>query len=386
MKKSALFVLILLYSVSSSFSQWKRATGVGDRFVYSVRKMGNYLFAATDSGAYRSADGINWQMKITGLDATNLNTRDFYKTGNTIYAACFKGVYASVDNGESWQRTNYPQSTPAISIFALNNIVLASTTGGGLYRSADAGSSWLPVIGANFWKYVMVNGKLFASSFQDVLVSADTGRSWQSANFNDWAYDLLNINDTLLVSTYSNSIAQSPANTISWTYINALQIDSVAEFACRSDTVFGCTANAVFYFKNKHNPVQMLSSSGLDIFPGNKLTSIELFNNLLLVGTQSTTSLKGKGLWYYKLQRDGITSGDPIKIYPNPVVNFITVEINDSNIVQLDIFNAAGQLMYTTTNITPVMHINSKTWAKGIYFLTGRTKNGTAVFTKKLMK
>ena len=186
-------------------SQWDRASGIGDRLVYSIRKIDSYLFAATDSGVYRSADGVNWQIKINGMGTTQLNTRDFCKSGSHLYAASMAGLYSSTDYGDNWQLTNYPDY-PAISIYAINNIILASTTGGGLFRSSDSGNTWNPIIGDNFWKYAMINGRLFASTYQDVSVSIDTGLTWQSTDFNDWAYDLLNMNDTLLVTTFSHSI------------------------------------------------------------------------------------------------------------------------------------------------------------------------------------
>ena len=100
MKKLFLFLTTLIISLSS-LAQWNRAIGIGDRLVSSINKIDNYVFAATDSGAYRSSDGISWQLKIHGLDRTRLNTYVFHKSGDRLYAAGFTGVYVSTDYGAS---------------------------------------------------------------------------------------------------------------------------------------------------------------------------------------------------------------------------------------------------------------------------------------------
>lgn len=390
MKKIILIATTIIVS-QTTFAQWNRAIGIDDRFVYSIRKIDNYLFAATDSGAYRSVDGINWQMKIFGMDITELNTRDFYKNGVNLYAASMAGLYVSTDYGDNWQLTNYPHpNNPAISIYAINNIILASTTGGGIYRSSDNGITWEAGSGDNFWKYAMINGKLFASTYQDVSVSLDTGLTWQSTNFNDFAYDLLNVNDTLLVTTFSNGIAQTPANSTNWTYLNALQINSSFEFATKADTIFVSSSNSIYYFKNRNQPAHMVSLNGLNVFPDNQLNSIEIFNNLLVVGTENQNTLLGKGIWYYPLNLlTGIqnnTTESKISVFPNPTSALINLRLIDNNITQIDIVNIYGQKVISIKNITQTLTIDISSLSNGIYFIKATSKNGSIYLTEKIIK
>lgn len=389
--KKLIFIATALIICQTTFGQWNRANGIGDRFIYAIRQIDNYVFTATDSGVYRSSDGINWQMKINGMDSTSLNTREFYKNGINLYAASMAGLYVSTDYGDHWQITSYPHpGNPAISVFAINNIVLASTTGGGLYRSKDYGITWQTGSGDNFWKYAMINGKLFASTFQDVSVSLDTGITWQSTNFNDWAFDLLNVNDTLLATTFSNSIAQTPSGTINWNYLNALQIDSAVGFAVKSDTIFTCSYDSVYFFKKRNIPANKINRNGLNIFPANKLSAIEIFNDLILVGTQNSSAISGKGVWYYSLNlSSGITEVDNennIEIYPNPANTFINLKINNNTISQIEISNALGEIIYSTKNIHDAISIDISSFAKGVYFIRTTSINQNTYRVKKIVK
>jgi hypothetical protein len=388
MKRLILFI-ILLYISQPSYSQWNRVIGIGNRFIYSIRKVDNYLFAATDSGIYRSDDGKNWQIKTNGIVSELLNTRDFCKDGNKLYAALMTGVYVSTDYGENWLATNYPD-TPAISIYAIDNIVLASTTGGGLYRSTDAGENWNPIIGDNFWRYAMINSNLFASSWGDIIVSADTGLNWQSTNFNHFAYDLLNFNDTLLFTTFSDGIVQMNPETMSWTELSALQIDSSYEIANSSDTLFVSARNRIYWFKDIDKPANIINLQGLDVFPENILTSIEVFNNLLFIGTQNQSTLLGKGVWYYPL--NNITGNHTtlteyhFRISPNPANSTIHLDIPDNEVLQINILNTFGERVISTTNQCSTLAIDISALSNGIYVINLTSKNRGIIFTEKIIK
>lgn len=389
--KKLFMVIIISIITQTTYGQWNRATGIDDRFVYSIRKIENHLFAATDSGVFRSSNGKDWFLKIEGMDTTLLNTRDFCKNGNNLYAASMTGLYVSTNNGDNWQITNYPHpGTPAISVYAINNIIMASTTGGGLYRSANYGVTWIPVSGDNYWKYVMINGTLFASTYQNVSLSLDTGATWQSTYFNDWAFDLININDTLLATTFSNSIAETPCNNLNWKYLDELQIHSAVEFARKSDTIFACTADSIFSFINRTKPANRLNLDGLNIFPENKISTIEIFNNLLLVGTENTSTLLGKGIWYYSLDSLSNIPGEvyenTVEIFPNPANNLIYLRIKEKSVYQLDILNMHGQMEFSTKQVHQTMIVDVGRLKNGMYLIKAITKNGNVYFIKKFIK
>jgi len=56
-------------------------------------------------GIYKTTNnGINWFPSNSGL--TNLNVRELYASGNTVFAGTLDGIFKSIDNGNSWARFN----------------------------------------------------------------------------------------------------------------------------------------------------------------------------------------------------------------------------------------------------------------------------------------
>jgi len=387
MRKLILIIAGLVIGLAAA-AQWNRAAGIPDRFVTSVRSIGNYVFATTDGGVYRSSNGIAWQLKVNGMDGTNLFTYRICKAGDYLYAASFKGVYRSSDYGDTWMATNYPAGYPAISLYAVNNIVLASTTGGGLFRSPDCGNTWQPISGDHFYQYAMACGTLFASTYQDVSVSADTGLTWQSAGLFNWAQDLLNIRDTILATTFSDNLASSPCAPVCWSYLSDLRIDSAVAFASKTDTVYLCTRDSIFYFADRNVPARRLSLEGLDIFPGREITTVEVFDGFLLAGTADTSGTTGKGVWYYSLTSSGIPYPDDensVKVYPNPAdaLIFFTAPMACSRIT---VCNSLGQQVYAADEPCSPVCINTEPWPAGSYFIRIFSVSGHPIRTQKLIK
>ncbi len=72
-----------------------------------------------------------------------------------------------------------------------------------------------------------------------------------------------------------------------------------------------------------------------------------------------------------------------INVYPNPANNDINVAINDTEATEISLFNALGEQVYTTKgNLTGIVNISLQDYAKGIYTLSCKTKNGLT--TKKV--
>jgi len=73
-----------------------------------------------------------------------------------------------------------------------------------------------------------------------------------------------------------------------------------------------------------------------------------------------------------------------IKVYPNPISNQFTVEINgDNNSYGFEILNSMGQVV-SSGKITEKITINSSDLSQGIYFV--KIKLGNNFVTKKFIK
>ncbi|HEX9606542.1 MAG TPA: hypothetical protein VF962_04860 [Gemmatimonadaceae bacterium] len=128
-----------------------------------------------------------WAIRSTGLPSSGFmvfvsidprNSSTLYTGGN--------GVFKSTDGGASWTQANggitiANVSGVAIDPFDSNHLLTSSTTP--TYESKDGGSSWTPLSSAQGGVLVfdpVIAGRIYDSTFNDVNVSADGGKTWAS--------------------------------------------------------------------------------------------------------------------------------------------------------------------------------------------------------------
>ena len=105
---------------------------------------------------------------------------------NILFASSsINGLYRSKDGGESWEvvsKTFFPNAK--ITALASNNgFVYVGTDGKGLYRSNDLGNTWsnIPIGGtslAYIWSFTTIDTKLFACTNHSVYISLNNGDQW----------------------------------------------------------------------------------------------------------------------------------------------------------------------------------------------------------------
>jgi hypothetical protein len=69
----------------------------------------------------------------------------------------------------------------------------------------------------------------------------------------------------------------------------------------------------------------------------------------------------------------------PLKVYPNPAVNELTVELTSEN-TEVSIFNSLGQVMDQVLVSATEYKFDISSYAKGIYFV--KTNDSIAKFIK----
>ncbi len=136
------------------------------------------LLAGTDFGIYASEDqGITWQ-HVYGDRQIN----SFTKMQDKVYAGIVDGVIMSTDRGSSWQYIFEPYTIHNIS----NNgeYLYAMPLGTGLMRSKDDGQSWEPahqgLAPLNLYTFEVqhIGPTLFAAQHDGIFQSFDQGHSW----------------------------------------------------------------------------------------------------------------------------------------------------------------------------------------------------------------
>jgi hypothetical protein len=138
----------------------------------------NSLFAATDSGVYKSPiSTINWQAINTGLPVTTFE--HIRCKGDTIFASSQQDVYRSTDGGMSWSLSWTLNSGGINRIRTANDSVFLLTNEEGLIFSGDYGINWNSAnigLGAlDVWDINYIDNFYFLASAQGI-----------SKGFNNW--------------------------------------------------------------------------------------------------------------------------------------------------------------------------------------------------------
>jgi photosystem II stability/assembly factor-like uncharacterized protein len=142
-----------------------------DPDIVYVAALGNPFAPSTERGVYRTRDGgRTWQKRLFVSDSTGAVDIELQPGNpNVVYATMWRaerkpwtiisgaregGVYKSIDGGESWRKltTGLPsqlvgKSDLAVSAAMPNRlyVLVEAKPGNGLYRSDDAGESFIPV-------------------------------------------------------------------------------------------------------------------------------------------------------------------------------------------------------------------------------------------------
>ena len=257
---------------------WRESdTGLTSPQIYSLITVGSNLFIGSNDGVFLSVDGADhWTNVSTGLPKDYAHSLAF--SGNQIYACVgFKGVYRSVNNGESWSDINNDQlrTTYIYSLTAKDSSIYAGTAYG-VYYSRDIGGHWENV---NYGlKSIFINSLTFVGN--NVIAGTDSGLFAFDKKDLSWSY-------------YSPDTTQ--AKSLKADYLNT----SIAVLKYTGKYLFAGTNKGVIYRK------QIISTSIIDsefdpiaekekiiVYP-NPAENFLYFNTVLDNASVSIFDLKG---------------------------------------------------------------------------------------------
>lgn len=141
---------------------------------------------------------------------------------NVMYATGQYVNFRSYDQGRTWEEIK-PLHGASKKFFKLGNTLFA--VGYNLVRSDDNGLTW-NVVQINYKSYhdaAVANGKIYVTSNEDVLCSADTGRTWRSITGNlpvSYNSDIEVMGDELFYTHYDNGIYKTSDNGITWVQVH----------------------------------------------------------------------------------------------------------------------------------------------------------------------
>ncbi|NDJ25884.1 putative baseplate assembly protein [Nostoc sp. B(2019)] len=168
------------------FIAFRPSSSPGASALVLTSSSGNYIFAATDVGVYRSNDqGHNWDGKN---NLSNQVVRSLAVCSGFIFAKTDRGILQSSDQGAIWNPTNLTDTSKVIrSLVAFGNDAFVAASDG-VYRSRSGGN-WEQknngLIDTNVWA-IAINqvseqpGDLFAFTASGIFQSTDQGENWTS--------------------------------------------------------------------------------------------------------------------------------------------------------------------------------------------------------------
>lgn len=373
------FLSILLFTTGSAVhAQWTRIEAVPPFDVPSLHISGDALLAGTDSAVFRTDDnGQSWIRSATVPNAPIFLDAIRYSNGNLYVGTGGDGAYSSSDDGATWQPFSnglVGLGSGSLSAFALRDGDLyCGTVGAGVFLRSNG--AWQPfdnlagmnagnvdllkTIGDTLWAGAGGNGFIWrslsgTSGFEAFQVAPVQGDAHQIT-------DIIRHGDELLVGgTYG--IFRSGDSGVSWTSSSAglpgggvirfMQVGS-ALYALRS------TAASELYRSLDDGHTWQLQESlpycYAMVHHGGRFYAARL-----------------DGLWVRDAMPVGLppeANDDLVRVYPNPVVEGVTIERMGTAPAMFRLFDPKGNVLREGQLIADRTRLSIGELASGTYVL-----------------
>ncbi len=172
-----------------SAERWRRLTGPEGASIDVLFSHGDYLFAGTNNGVFRSTDqGQSWKSVNLGKINQDPAITSFTAIGETLFAGTSGGyIFRSTDNGLNWTPMEFFGNITALaaiggSLFAGTRCESHAPIPCGIHRSTDNGKNWTfidkDIARISVRSLAAIGAELFAGGYGGVLRSSDLGNNW----------------------------------------------------------------------------------------------------------------------------------------------------------------------------------------------------------------
>ncbi|MEM1216667.1 MAG: T9SS type A sorting domain-containing protein, partial [Bacteroidota bacterium] len=87
---------------------------------------------------------------------------------------------------------------------------------------------------------------------------------------------------------------------------------------------------------------------------------------------------------------DELAAGQNVKVYPNPFSGQVWLELTDKSTTldtwTLFIWNEQGRLVTQRKVLNRLVLLDTMAWASGTYVLAGKRRDGTSLFSRRVVK
>jgi PKD repeat protein len=394
-----------LYTNASSFPDWIYFWDANNGTVLGDPINGDFeIYTTTDGGTtWTAVPGSQIPNPLSGEAGYTANV---CVHGNYVWFGTNKGrVFASTDKGHNWivaapfanTKNVFPAYRDSLSGLALKYISAADTLAL-LQKSTNGGTSYtaLTYSGSPFCgeiKFVPHTPNTYVTTGVDatnqstrlgVTYSFDGGVTWiteptingTQVTCSEWLND-----STGWIGSFNTDATDGL-----YKYHGVLvpPIIPIANFMT-PDTLIPLGGVATFTNLSTGNPTSYAWTfpggnppNSTAQTPGPITYSVSGPHNVSLTVTNSNGSNTKTKTNYIHVGGVGITelNANAISVFPNPVKDVMTVQAN-SNIKEIQVYNAAGQLMINQTVNAKTITINASALSTGIYNLKAKLDNGT---------
>ncbi len=221
-----------LLAAPGARGQWIQLKGPYGGDIDALASNGNFLFAGTFEGLFRSSDdGKTWEA-LTTL-SISASVYSVIANGSEIFAGSDSSVYRSSDNGMTWSQC-MDSLFGILSLAMLSDqSIVAGTDGDGILLSTNDGVDW-SFAGAASSEVISIastQGHYFAATTSGFFASSDSGRTWDTVHtgFGDGsivaavcAYD-----SSLFAGTENGLVITTTDNGAHWSKVGSGDIGQV---------------------------------------------------------------------------------------------------------------------------------------------------------------
>jgi len=290
---------------------------------------------------------LNAQWIQSGLDGTFVRTINVSGT-NLFVGTSGNGIYRSTNDGTSWTPVNTGLTNLNVLAFTVAGTNLfAGTEGSGVFRSTNNGTNWSATSAlTDPYVYALANSgtNLFAGADGGgVYLSTNNGTSWTQVNsgLTNARIRALTISGTnLFAGTFGSGVFLSTNNGTNWTpassgltntYVNAITVSGTNLFASTEGGIFLSTNNGTTWTAASTGLTNTYSHTivdfGTNLFAGTE-DGVFLSTNNGTNWTQISTGLTNTVIWALAVSGTYLFAGSNGNgVWRRPLDQIIPVEL-----------------------------------------------------------
>jgi photosystem II stability/assembly factor-like uncharacterized protein len=231
--------------------------------VTQLKATNDVVFAGTPIGIFASIDnGTSWNKRNNGL----IDNTDFkFLEGvvikgiqvvnpTQVVVGTSRGIYKSEDNGQNWtSKVTITEINSPLHVLAGDRQKLCAFRSGEQYYSTNGGDTWATKNNSIFNNVgltgaVVKGDTIVTLANNDILISSDFGVTYQSRRItlNSFApNESVFFKNQLYVATYQGIFA-SPDLGVSWNKLNGLPTDQIMALTSKNNALYAGTNMGVY--------------------------------------------------------------------------------------------------------------------------------------------